>query len=81
MMRKQVKACQIEIADHRYRVRYYETWTARGTRRFSCEVILDKRERIILDGDSMTILESRVDRLAPAMIYSRLLARRTGVAA
>ena len=33
-------------------------------------------DRIILDGDSMTSLESRVARLAPATVYSRLLVAR-----
>jgi hypothetical protein len=31
-------------------------------------------DRIIIDDDSMPSLESRVERLAPATVYSRLLA-------
>ena len=81
MLRKQVKACEIEVAGQRYAVKYYEAQTARGARRFSCEVMLDDGDWIILDDDSMTSLESKVERLAPATIYSRLLAGRPSVAA
>jgi hypothetical protein len=81
MFRKPVKATEIEIDGQRYAVKYFEQKTARGARRFSCEVILDATDRIILDDDSMTSLESKVERLAPATIYSRLLASRGSVAA
>jgi hypothetical protein len=43
--------------------------------------MLDATDRIILDDDSMDSLESKVERLAPATIYSRLLASRSSVAA
>ena len=81
MFRKPVKTTEIEIEGHRYRVEYFEQKTTRGTRRFSCEVILDASDRIILDDDSMTSLASKVERLVPATIYSRLLAGRGPVAA
>jgi hypothetical protein len=81
MFRKPVKATEIEIEGHRYAVQYFEQKTVRGGRRFSCEVMLDATDRIILDDDSMTSLESRVERLAPATVYSRLLAGRPPVAA
>lgn len=81
MFRKPVKATEIEIEGHRYTVLYFEQMTLRGGRRFSCEVMLDATDRIILDDDSMTSLESRVERLAPATVYSRLLAGRPPVAA
>lgn len=81
MFRKPVKATEIEIEGQVYPVHYFEQKTARGCRRFSCEVMLDATDRIILDDDSMTSLESRVERLAPATIYSRLLAGRGYVAA
>ena len=38
-------------------------------------------DRIIVDDDSMTSLESKVERLAPATVYSRLLAGGRSVAA
>jgi hypothetical protein len=81
MYRKPVKATEIEIDGHRYSVQYFEQKTVRGSRRFSCEVMLDATDRIILDDDSMTSLESKMERLAPATIYSRLLARARRAAA
>jgi hypothetical protein len=81
MFRKPVKATEIEIDGHRYAVLYFEQTTVRGGRRFSCEVILDVKDRIIVDDDSMTSLESKVERLAAATIYSRSLAGWRPVAA
>ena len=76
MFRKPVKVTEIEIEGQIYPARYYEQKTARGSRRFSCEVVIDATDRIILDDDSLTSLESKVERLAPATVYSRLLAGR-----
>jgi hypothetical protein len=81
MFRKAVKVTEIEIEGQIYPARYYEQKTARGSRRFSCEVVIDATDRIILDDDSLTSLESKVERLAPATVYSRLLAGRPSVAA
>ena len=81
MFRKSVKATEIEIEGQRYRVQYFEQKTLRGVRRFSCEVMLNATDRVILDDDSMTSLESKVERLAPATVYSRLLAAGSSVAA
>ena len=81
MFRKPVKVTEIEIEGQIYPARYYEQKTARGSRRFSCEVVIDATDRIILDDDSITSLESKVERLAPATVYSRLLAGRPSVAA
>lgn len=81
MLRKLVKTDEIEVDDRSYRVRYYEQKTVRGMRRFSSELLLGPDDRIILDDDSMSALESKVARLVPATIYSRLLARRSPVAA
>ena len=81
MVRKPVKATEIEVEGHRYAVQYFEQQTVRGSRRFSCEVMLDATDRIIVDDDSMSSLESKVERMAPATIYSRLLAARPSVAA
>jgi hypothetical protein len=38
-------------------------------------VLLDETDRIIIDDDNMSSLESKVERVAPAMVYSRVLAR------
>jgi hypothetical protein len=81
MFRKPVKVTEIEIEGHRYTARYFEQKTVRGGCRFSCEVTIDAGDRIIVDDDSMTSLESKVERLAPATVYSRLLAGRPSVAA
>jgi hypothetical protein len=77
MFRKSVKVTEIEIEGQRYAARYYEQKTARGSRRFSCEVTIDASDRIIVDDDSITSLESKMERLAPATVYSRLLAGRS----
>jgi len=81
MLRKLVKTTVIEVDDHLYHVRYLELKTVRGMRRYSAEVLLGPDDRIIFDDDSMSGLESKVDRLMPATIYSRLLAGRPPVAA
>lgn len=81
MFRKLVKASEIEVDGMTYTLRFYELKTLRGGRRFSCEVLLGAADHIILDDDSMTSLESKVVRLAPATVYSRLLAARPSVAA
>jgi hypothetical protein len=81
MLGKPVKATEIEIDGQRYAVQYFEQMTVWGSRRFSCEVVLDATDRVIVDDDSMMGLESKVERLAPATIYSRLLAGRPPVAA
>ena len=81
MFRKPVRTTEIEIDGQRYALHYFEQRTARGGRRFSCEVTLNATDRIIVDDDSMTSLEQKVERLAPATVYSRLLAGRSSVAA
>ena len=81
MFRKLVKASEIEVDGIGYALRFYELKTIRGGPRCSCEVLLDAADRIIVDDDSMSSLESRVERLAPATVYSRVLAARRSVAA
>jgi hypothetical protein len=71
---KLVKTAEIEVDGRNYALRFYEQRTGRGARRYSCEVMLGGSDRIIIDDDSMTSLESRVECLAPATVYSRLLA-------
>lgn len=74
MFLKLVKAGQIDVNGRAYQVHYFERRTLRGTSRYSCEVLLGSDDRIILDDDSMAGLESRVERLVPATIYSRSMA-------
>ena len=72
MFRKLVNTEEIEIDDRTYVVRYFELRTARGGRRYSCEVLLEAADRIIVDDDSLTSLESQRgpagagDRLQPS---------------
>ena len=73
MFRKLLETVQIEVDGDVYVAHYFEQKTARGTRRFSCEVLLDAGDRIILDDDSLTSLQAKIARLAPATIFSRAL--------
>jgi hypothetical protein len=81
MFRKLIESRDLEVEGQRYQTHYFEQKTARGARRFSCEVLLNAGDRIILDDDSLTSLEAKVARLAPETIYSRVLAGRRSVAA
>ena len=77
MFRKLLHTGQIDVDGRTYVAHYFEHKTARGTRRFSCEVVLDAGDRIILDDDSLTSLQAKIARLAPATIYSRALAAKS----
>ncbi len=84
MFRKLLQSGQIDVEGRTFVAHYFEQKTARGARRFSCEVLLDADDRIILDDDSVTSLQAKIARLAPATIYSRALAAKgtsTSVAA
>jgi hypothetical protein len=74
MFRKLLQTGQIDVDGDVYVAHYFEQKTARGSRRFSCEVVLDGSDRIIIDDDSLTSLQAKIARLAPATIYSRVLA-------
>ena len=74
MFRKLVQTEQLDVDGRPYVVHYFEHRTARGARRFSAEVVLGDDDRIILDDDSLTSLQAKAARLAPATIYSRALA-------
>ena len=74
MFLKLVKTASIEVNGQNYPLRYFEQRTGRGARRYSCEVLLGASDRIIIDDDSMISLESKVERLVPATVYSRMLA-------
>lgn len=73
MFRKLVKTEQLEIDGQSYTVRYFEARTMRGTQRYSSELVLGPADRIIFDGSSLSDVESRVTRLVPATLYSRML--------
>jgi hypothetical protein len=75
MFRTLVKTEAVAVEDRVLRVRYFEQQTERGVRRYSAEIVLDAGDRIILDDDSMMNLETRAARLAPATVYSRMLAK------
>jgi hypothetical protein len=74
MFRKHLETGQIDVEGRSYVVHYFEHRTARGSARFSCEIVLDATDRIILDDDSLGSLQAKLARLAPATIYSRALA-------
>jgi type IV secretory pathway protease TraF len=77
MMRTLVKTSAVAVDGRTLRVTYFEQRTGRGLRRFSAEILLAPGDRIILDDDSMMNLEARTARLAPATLYSRILAKAT----
>ena len=81
MLRKLVKTTRIELDGRFCDVRYFEQRTASGARRYSSEMLLDATDRIIIDDDSMTGLESKIDRLVPAVLWSRMLAAKAATVA
>jgi hypothetical protein len=80
MFRTLVKTEALAIDDQTVAVRYFELRTIRGARRYSAEIMLGPNDRIILDDDSVTNLETRASRLVPATLYSRLLAGKASAA-
>jgi hypothetical protein len=80
MFRTLVKTEALAVEDHTVAVRYFELRTLRGARRYSAEILLAPGDRIILDDDSVTNLETRATRLVPATLYSRLLVARANAA-
>ena len=80
MFKTLVKTDSLAIEDRILPVRYFEVRTARGGRRYSAEIVVAPGDRIILDDDSMTNLQLRAARLAPATVYSRILAGRATAA-
>jgi len=74
MFRKLLETDELDVDGQTFVVHYFELRTARGARRYSCEVVVDAGDRIILDDDSLTSLQAKIARLAPATIYSRRLA-------
>ncbi len=75
-----VRIDELEIEGRQYLVLYWQSTTASGGTRYSSEVLLGPADRVILDGCTMSDVESKVVRLVPATIYSRLLAARCAAA-
>ncbi|HWK09675.1 MAG TPA: hypothetical protein VNR64_06475 [Vicinamibacterales bacterium] len=74
MFRTLVQTESIDVDGRSYVAHFFERKTSRGTRRYTCEIVLPGGERIIVDDDSMSSLSTKIARLAPAMMYSRRLA-------
>ena len=72
-----LKTAVVAVEDRDYAIRIFELRTPRGQRRYSAEILLGPDDRVILDDDSVTTLEARANRLVPATVYSRILARAT----
>ena len=77
MFRTLIKTGVVTVGPRNYHVRYFEQETDRGAVRYAAEILLAPGDRIILDGDSLANLEARTERLVPATVYSRWLARVT----
>jgi hypothetical protein len=73
MFRTLLKTTSVAVDNRAYPVRYFEILTPRGVRRYSAEILLGPGDRIILDDDSVTNLETRATRLVPTTLYSRTL--------
>ena len=81
-LRELVMTAEMHAEGRRCALRYFELRTARGGRRYSCDVLLDgSPDRIIIDDDSLVSLEARVARLVPALVLSRTLGGGPSVAA
>ena len=76
MSKTLIKTEELQVAGETYSVNYFENRSDRGTLRYSSELLLGPADHIILDGNSLTGLESKVARVVPATIYSRRLAAR-----
>jgi hypothetical protein len=74
MFRTLLRTDALAVDNRTFPVRYFELRTHRGARRYSVEIVLAPGDRIILDDDSMTNLETRTACLVPATLYSRRLA-------
>ena len=72
-----VKTVAVAVEDKTVAVRYFELRTLRGARRYSAEILVGPGDRIILDDDSLSNLETQAPRVVPATIDSRVLAART----
>lgn len=74
MFRTLLETAQVTVDGRAYVAHYFELRTARGARRYSCEVVLGGEDRIILDDDSVIALQAKVAWFTPATLDSRALA-------
>ena len=68
-----VKDGYVEIEKKKFQIRYFQSMTVRGSRRFRLEVNIGPGDMIIRDGDSVEGLEVWVVRHLPFVLYSRTL--------
>jgi hypothetical protein len=76
-MNEVLKTSAVAVQGRTYIVRFFGERTTRGQCRYSAEMVLGPDDRVILDDDSLAKLEFRTLRLAPATVYSHMLARAT----
>jgi hypothetical protein len=80
VFRRFLETADVTVGSRTYEVRYYVSTTLRGAVRYSSEIRLGPSDLIILDDSCLNGLISKVARLAPATIYSRLLVARATAA-
>ncbi|MEK7138465.1 MAG: hypothetical protein AAB787_03070 [Patescibacteria group bacterium] len=68
-----VKDGYVEIEKKKFQIRYFQSMTVRGSRRFRLEVNIGPGDMIIRDGDFVEGLEVWVVRHLPFVLYSRTL--------
>jgi hypothetical protein len=73
VFRTLLKIDALAIDDRTLAVQYFESLTLRGVRRYSAEIVLAPGDRIILDGDTMAIVEEQATCLGSATLDSRML--------
>ncbi|MGE3956897.1 MAG: hypothetical protein AB7H96_09285 [Vicinamibacterales bacterium] len=72
MFRTLLKSGTIAVDDHRFQVHYYQLHTPRRAERYSVEVRLADRDRVVFDDDSLAELECKVAQMAPMVVLSRM---------
>lgn len=80
MLQKLIKQTQLDIESQTVNVCYYVTRTLNGAARYSAEVEFRPEDHMILDADSVNGLQTKLDSLVPASIYSRMLSGTGNVA-
>jgi hypothetical protein len=70
-----VKTVVMAAGGRIYPVRYFERRSSTGAIRYSAELRLRPRDRVIIDDDSLERLEARTAALIPATIDSRRLSK------
>ena len=73
MLANGARADSFQVLDRQVGVKYSELRLLSRTRRFSAEIELGPQDFVVLDGDSMLIVESRVRCFVAPAIYARML--------